>query len=170
MAYNWADGNGGAGALDHGFFDYNDTATATTPVTVTGGGTAYLTNDEAGSFTSKTYAPTGVSDVWIAGATNEFDWSALALGDTIDIRLDVELDIQSVNTEVAIALELGSGSYTIAWLNPTNYKNTGAQSLTIFNSIYIGDTGTHTGGGKFIVAADKTCDVKVNGWYVRIFK
>ena len=165
--YNWIGSNG---ALDHGFFDYNDTATATTPVTVIGGSTAYLTNDEAGAFTSKTYAPDGVSDVWIAGATNEFDWSALALGDTIDIRLDVELDIQSVNTEVTIALELGSGSYAITWLNATNYKNVGAQGLTVFNSIYIGDTGTHTGGGKFIVAADKTCDVKVNGWYVRIFK
>ena len=46
--------SGASSVKNHGFFDYNDLATATTPISVTGGaGFTYLTNDALGTFTNK---------------------------------------------------------------------------------------------------------------------
>ena len=57
----------GAGSASVGILDYNDVATQTTPIEVTGGaGFVDLTNDEQGSSTNKLYPPLGVTDVWDA--------------------------------------------------------------------------------------------------------
>jgi hypothetical protein len=153
-----------------GIMDYNDAATAGTPIVVTGGGGAVvLTNDEAGAFTNKTYKPVGVTDVWDS-INDTFDWSDLKLGDMVDIRIDVDLTTTSVNTEVKIDLELGTGgfAYTIPWILETNYKNTGTHKLNRYNGVYMGDTNTLNNGAVFKISADKNCTVVVNGWYCKI--
>ena len=154
-----------------GLFDINDVATGVTPINVVGGGpTVVLTNDGAGPFSNSTYAPTGVTSVW--DDIDSFDWSELKLGDMIDIRIDVDVTTSSVNTEVKIDLELGTGggTYSIPWILETNYKSTGTHKLNRYNGIYMGDTNTLDNGGQFMVSSDKDCTVVVNGWYVKIIK
>lgn len=155
-----------------GFFDYNDLATASTPISVVGGaGFIDLTNDELGAFTNKTYAPQGISDVWDA-SNNQFDWSQLVLGDMVDIRLDVNIITANVNTEVTMVLELALGGipYNINWFNPTNFKNSVNHHIVKFNGVYMGDNNTLNNPAKFGIKADKTCTIIVNGWYCKIIK
>lgn len=155
-----------------GLFDYNDAATASSPISITGGGgSVALTNDELGSFTNKLFPPVGVADVWDE-STDLFDWSDLKLGDMVDIRIDVDVITTSVNTEIKIDLHLGTGgsSYTIPWMLETNYKNTGTHKVNRYNGIYMGDTNTLDNGGQFKMSSDKDCTVIVNGWYCKIIK
>ena len=155
-----------------GFFDYNDLATTGTPIAVTPGTSPLaLTNDELGAFTNKTYPPIGVTDVWDASG-GVFDWSELSLGDTVDIRLDVDVITTSVNTEIKIDLHLGTGGgvYTIPWILETNFKTTGTHKLNRFNGIYMGDINTRDNGGQFMITTDSNCTVVVNGWYCRVIR
>lgn len=150
-----------------GFIDYNDSGTSI-PVTVAGSPVS-ITNDSAGAFTNKTYAPLGVSDVWNS-STNLFDWSDLKLGDMIDIRLEFILTTTSVNTEIEVDLHLGTGggAYVIPFIIEQNYKNTGTRTVSRFNSIYMGDTNTLNNGGQFKISTDKDCSIVVSGWYCKI--
>lgn len=152
-----------------GLFDYNDLATATTPISAVGGVPTDLTNDEAGAFTNKATAPAGVTDVWDA-VGDTFDFSELNLGDMIDIRLDIEVTTLSTNTELNVALELGTGgsTYQIPFITELDIKAIESKQINIYNGIYMGDTNTLDNGGKFVITADKTCNVKVNGWYCKV--
>lgn len=155
-----------------GWFDYNDAATATTPITVTGGGgEVALTNDELGTLTNKAYPPENVTDVWDATG-GVFDWSELSLGDVVEIRLDVDVIIASVNTEIFIDLHLGTGgsAYTIQFTAAQNFKTAGTHKVVRYMGIYMGDTNTKDNGGQFKISADKTCTVKVNGWFCKVHK
>ena len=155
-----------------GLFDYSDSATSITPITVIGGGAAVvLTNDELGPFTNKLFPPVGVSDVWNP-ITDSFDWSDLKLGDMIDIRIDIDAITTSVNTEISIDLHLGTGgaAYTVPWILETNFKNTDTHKLNRYNGIYMGDLNTLNNGGQFLVSSDKDCTIVVNGWYCKIVK
>ena len=155
-----------------GFFDYNDLATATTPISVTGGGGYVdLTNDGAGSFTNTTYKPTSMTTIWNTG-TNLFDFSELSLGDELSIRIDVDVVTSSVNTEIDIKLLLANGGtpYDILFLNATDIKATGTYKFVQLNKIYMGDANTLDNTAKFQIQSDKTCTVKVVGWYVSVHK
>lgn len=153
-----------------GVVDYSDSTTSTTPINVTSGVPAYLTNDTLGTFTNKTYLPEGVTDVWDA-ALNQFDFNELSLGDVVDIRLDVEVVTTSANQDVKIVLELGIGGsvYEVPFLS-TTAKVAGTHPLNRYNSVYMGDSNTLTNGAKFKITTDSAATVKVNGWYCKIIK
>lgn len=153
-----------------GFFDYNDAATASSPIAVTGGaGNVGLTNDELGSFTIKTYAPASVSDVWNA-STDRFDWTDLKLGDMVDIRLDITVTTASPNTNIIVDLELAIGSgtpYFIEFAEITE-KTAAAHTVERYNGIYMGNTETLNNPARFVIRADGNCTVVVNGWYCKV--
>lgn len=162
---------GGADNFNGGFVDYNDLATQTTPITVTGGGGfVTLTNDGEGANTNETYLPSGITSVY--DKVESFDFTQLKLGDMLDIRLDIQVIIASVNTEVEVDLFLGTGggAYQIPFEPKLNFKSTGTFNINRFNGIYMGDTNTLDNSGKFKMSSDKTCTVKVNGWYVKIIR
>ena len=159
--------------FEMGFFDYNDLATQTTAISIPSTSTFVpLTNDEAGPYTNKAYKPSGVTDIWDS-STNRFDFSELSLGDTVDLRLSLTPIVATTNTEIEVDLELAEGSgseYSIAVVNPINYKTTGTKVLMALTSIYMGDTNTLNNPAFFKMKADATCTVKVNGWYCKIIK
>lgn len=155
--------------LDIGWADYNDSTTATTPISVTGGaGYVDITNDGAGVYSNSAYLPVGVTDIWNT-TTNLFDFSSMKLGDMIDIRLDLDITTTAVNQEVDVVLELGIGgnSYDIPFAS-SDRKSTGLYNINQFNGIYIGDNNTLNNGGKFKIQSDGDLTVKVNGWYCKI--
>lgn len=151
-----------------GFVDYNDLATVTTPISVTGGTPVYLTNDGLGAFTNKAYLPQGVTDVWDA-SINSFDFTELKVGDMLDIRLEVDITTTAPNQEVLIDLELAQGgsTYTIPFSDVTQ-KTTGLHRLNRFNGIYMGDTNTLDNPAKFKLSSPDNCSVTVLGWYCKI--
>lgn len=176
MTYPGAGGGGIPGipsgeVFNGGFADYNDATTAITPIAVTGGaGFVKLTNDGAGAFANKAYLPASVTDVWDT-INDQFDWSQLALGDMVDIRLDVEVTTTSPNqfVEIDLFLAVGAGEYAIPFIR-SSFKNSGVQSINRFNGIYMGDAGTQANPGEFRIQSDGDCTVVVNGWYCKIIK
>lgn len=153
-----------------GFFDYNN---AGANQSHTGsGGFVKLTNDELGSFTNKTYKPDTVTDVWDK-TLNQFDFTDLALGDMVDIRVDVEVTTTTANQDVSLQLELGIGGvpYTLQvdFISP---KTAGFHRLLSYTGIYMGDTNTLNNPGEVQLDTDASLAsaIKVNGWYIKIIR
>ena len=170
-----ADGLGGTAwktPFMFGVEDYNDSTTSGTPITLTPASTFVdLTNDGAGAFTNTTYKLQGLIDHWNT-STNRFDFTDLELGDTIDIRIDVTVSTAAANSEVELAIELGLGGspYTLS-IDKRTFNNAGAQNITRWYSIYIGDTNTLNNPAKLKMSSDNAADtVVVNGWYIRTGK
>ena len=163
-----------AGTIKQGVYDYHDVATQTTPIELTSADTDYeLTNDAAGAQTySKPLA--GLSAMWDEN-TDRFVWNngdVLAIGDTVDIRLDVEVITTTVNTAVTITLELDPDDLAVAipLIPETNFKSGGTHPQIRWMGIYMGGPEILTGGARIIASADNTgVTIKVNGWYVRAF-
>lgn len=152
-----------------GFWDYNDLATTTTPISVSADTDTVLTNDGLGSFTNKTYKLSGIDDIFNT-STDSFDWSGLKLGDTVDIRIDIDVTTTSNNQDVSISINLGSGgdAYQIPFISGMGFKTSGTHKISGYQGVYMGDNNTLNGGGQMIINTDSSATVKVNGWYTRV--
>lgn len=153
-----------------GWSDYNDLATTSTPIPLTVAGTFYpLTNDGAGAFSTNVFKIPSHSEIWDTTA-NEFDFSSLKVGDTIDFRLDYTVITSGVNRDIETELQLAIGSAGPYSLNMDfrPFKAAGTYQIIRWHSIYIGDTNTLNFPAKFATRSDGTGDtIIVNGWYVR---
>ncbi len=151
-----------------GFWDYNDLATLTTPITIPGTGAwTPLTNDGEGANSNSANKPTDIVNVYDV-LTDLFDFSELAIGDRLEIRLDLLLTTTSVNTEIEVQLDVGQGSasnFTQSYISPSNFKSTVIDSpLNRYNFVYIGGQDIIDNPAQFQMRADSECTVKVVGW------
>lgn len=158
--------------LNGGWFDYNDAATSTTPLSITGGaGFVLVPNDGAGPFTEKSFAPSGVTDVWNT-ATNRFDFSQLSNGDSVEVRLDVDVITTAPNQTVNVVLTLdygGAGEYDITFII-ASFKDAGTHNLNRYNLVYIGSDAYRLGEAVFRISSDDDATAVVNGWAVNVTK
>lgn len=166
-------GTAGGGALPSdncrvGFFTYNDLATQSTPISHTGGVDTTLTCDELGPQTLKTFAPTGIADVWDASA-GEFDFSEMSVGDMIDIRLDILVTTTVPNQEVVIVLEAAQGgsSYRVPF-DQAFFKTAGEHVVDRYNGLYMGDSNTLDNPAQFMIVSDDDATIVINGWYCKV--
>ena len=152
-----------------GFFDYNDLATATTPIAHNGSeGFKDLTNDGAGAQTNIAHVPTGVTGLWNT-TLNQMDFTDLGVGDMIDIRVDVTLITTQPNqlTEIQLLAGIGGFSYTVPLVS-ASYKSAQTRQETSYRGIYIGDSNTLDNAAKIQIDSDSPLTVIVNGWYFKI--
>ena len=161
------------GTTTQGVYDYNDLTTTGTPIPLTVAGTLYkLTNDGAGASTNLTYALPGLANIWNV-STNQFDWSngtTLALGDTVEIRVDVDIITTGTNKAFELDMILGVGGtpYTLPIIPLENFKTAGTYHDVRLMSIYMGDANTLNNPAELKAKADGTgVTVVVNGWYIR---
>lgn len=148
-----------------GNFNVQDTATATTPISIPGTSTfTQLTNNGLGSLTTNANAPTGITELW-STSTDDFDFSQLKMGDRIDLRVDLLVDILTVNTDIELQLEAGIGVFAFG-LNLTQrpYKTTGVKPVTVVSFVTMDTTTILTGTAELQLKADKACEVEVIGW------
>lgn len=153
-----------------GMQDYNDLATATTPIAVPGTSTFIdITNDGIGPATNKIFKVTGVGELWDTTA-QLFDWTSLKLGDQVNVRLDLEVTTSSPNQTVVVQMlvAVGGSTYTLAY-SENNFKDTGPHEINRMSLIYMGDTNTLDNGAKFQIASDASADVEVRGWALQHF-
>lgn len=92
-----------------GYFDYSDSATVITPLNIVSGVPLLFTNDTLGVYTSYSNAPYGISNVY-NGDTNQFDFTQLSIGDSVDIRLDFDVTTSINNQTYRVFVVLGVGS------------------------------------------------------------
>lgn len=149
---------------EQGVVDYNDTATTATPITLTAATPAKLTNDKLGSFTNTTYLPDTVTDLWDTTA-QRLDFTELALGDKVLMRIDVSVVTASPDTDIIMSLDLAIGGtpYSLTVLR-NSFKSSGTYPIVAVFPIYMGDTNTKSNPGEIIMEADKNSTVIVNGW------
>lgn len=154
-----------------GYADYNDTATATTPISVTAGVPVYLTNDALGSYT-KNALQEGIvhSELWNS-TDNKFNWvgAGLQADDMVDIRLDIEVTTTSANQDFRVVLEMNTdgASYDIPFVD-SGVKVAGALDVNSYNGVYMGDSATLNGKSRFRLESDGTATIVVRGWYVKV--
>lgn len=153
-----------------GFWDYNDTATSTTPIALTAANTEYqLTNNGAGVYTNTAYALPGITNIYNT-ATNYFNFSSLKLGDTVDIRVEYEVTTGSASNEIGLLMELGIGTTPYKLVVDRQYFKSASTNKVVANAhIYIGNNDTKDGLARFLIKNDATgATVKVAGWYIRV--
>lgn len=152
------------------WFDDNDLATATTPISHTGGASnTYLTDDGLGPFTNE-YNPDSKDRLWNA-STNKFDFTSLKQGDMVEFRGDIEVDTASANQEIDIVISLAEGESFPYELNIIHfyYKSISAgNKVTFLWRVYMGDAQTRLGGARFRFISADNADIKVNGWFYNI--
>ena len=153
-----------------GYFQHNDLATQTTPISITAGVETKLTNDTLGAYTNLTQAPYTVSDDWDS-LTNSFNFSQMNVGDTIDLRVNLSLTTTTTNTNYKIILRVGEGTAFEYDINVFS----GDRKLAETDIPIIGDIGFSLDYQEHIdnpaslyIICDKNASVKVIGWYSRI--
>lgn len=154
-----------------GFFDYADLETQTTPLVLVSNVSKKLTNDTLGVSTNTSNAPYGVSSLWDS-STNTFNFSQLSIGDTIDIRFDVNVTTTVSNQIVKgyIKLGVGSPSEYILGIFGQQIKTPASNTQTIFTSIYIGNTDLIDYPSEVYLLTENSGSAKVNGWYCRVLR
>lgn len=153
-----------------GYFDYDDLATASSPITVTGGaGDVLVTNDTLGPQTRTSGKPSDVSRLYNP-VGSVMDWSELNIDDEVGIRFTGFLTTLSPNTSVSVDLHLGTGAgaFTIPFISDFAYKSAGVHILSRLNKIYIGDLNTRDNGGQFFINCDNNSTLIVGGWYMSL--
>jgi len=154
-----------------GYADYNDTTTATTPINLTAGTPAYLTNDAAGAFTRDSLQSGLIANTLWTSVDNKFDWAGAGLvsDDMVDIRLDIELTTTTANQEFEVVLEMNTDGvpYDIPFANGI-VKTAGSINVNRYNGVYMGDSGTLNGKARFKIVTDSAATVLVRGWYVKV--
>lgn len=155
--------------ISSGFWNYNDTATATVPISITSASQATplkLTNNALGSFTNESNAPSGMGSVWDS-SLNEFDLSAFDYRDTIFFRLNILVTTATANQLVKVNLRLAVGgfSYLISF-GEYQFKAAGAHRIDVTNMIFGGDDNTLTNPAYFEISSDGNADVEVRSFMV----
>lgn len=155
-----------------GYADYNDSATATTPINLVANTPVYLTNDALGSNTKdRLQTGIGADSLWDS-TENKFDWFAagLQLDDMVDIRLDIQVTTTAANQSYEVFLEMATdsgSSYPIPFASGT-VKTAGAKDVNRYNGVYMGDNITLNNKARFRIVSDAAATVVVRGWYVKV--
>ena len=154
-----------------GYFDYNDLVTQTTPLTAVANVPLKLTNDTAGANTNTSQNPYGVSYVWDT-TTNQFHFAELSIGDTIDIRVHVQVTTTSANQKISLKAKFGIGSaYQFEnSIYSGQFKTAGLNEISFVAPFYIGSTLIRDYPAELTLITDAGATVKVDGWYVRILR
>ncbi|WP_296683331.1 tail fiber domain-containing protein [Flavobacterium sp.] len=154
-----------------GYFDYNDLVTQTTPLTAVANVPLKLTNDTAGANTNTSQNPYGVSYVWDT-TTNQFHFAELSIGDTIDIRVHVQVTTTAANQKISLKAKFGIGSaYQFEnSIYSGQFKTAGLNEISFVAPFYIGSTLIRDYPAELTLITDAGAAVKVDGWYVRILR
>jgi hypothetical protein len=164
-----ASGGSSSGFTKTYWFDANDLGTTASPIVHIGGAAdTYLTNDVAGGGTTS-YNPDSKDDLWNP-STNKFDFTSLKIGDTVEIRVDLNIS-NAAAQEVNLLMSLAESTASPYELNVSHayYKTaSSSEQVTALFRIYMGDETTRTGGARFRFASLAASNITVNGWFYQI--
>jgi hypothetical protein len=154
-----------------GYFDYNDAVTQTTPLTLVSNTAKKITNDTLGLFTNVDQPPYGVSSLWDS-TTNQFNFSQLSIGDTIDVRIHLVVTTTTSNQKFHISAKFGVGSTSVFEniIYDTQIKTAGAHEVSFVAPFYIGSNDIKNNPAELYITTDASGSLKVNGFYIRVLR
>ena len=156
-----------SGITSAGYAIYEDSRVTTT--TLAAGVLTVIPNDALGTNTTNAYLPLGVTNLWNAG-TSSFDFSELAVGDAVEMRIIVQPTTTNNNTEIELDLYLGSGGtqYKVPFITTQNFQFSGLYEATRYTSFPIRDEDTRTSAAQFKAKADKNCTLQTDDFFVKV--
>ena len=156
-----------SGITSAGYAIYEDSRAST--LTLTADTLTVVPNDTLGTNTTNDYLPLGVTNLWNA-ATNSFDFSELAVGDAVEMRIIVQPTTTNNNTEIELDLYLGSGGtqYKVPFITTQNFQFAGLYEATRYTSFPIRDEDTRTSPAQFKAIADKNCTLQTDDFFVKV--
>jgi hypothetical protein len=156
-----------SGITSAGYAIYEDSRAST--LTLTADTLTVVPNDTLGTNTTNAYLPLGVTNLWNAG-TSSFDFSELAVGDAVEMRIIVQPTTTNNNTEIELDLYLGSGGaqYKVPFITTQNFQFAGLFEATRYTSFPIRDEDTRTSPAQFKAIADKNCTLQTDDFFVKV--
>lgn len=158
------------GTTLHGLEDYNDTATATTPIAMPLADTWYnLTSDGLGPNSQTALKLPGNKNTWNT-TSNQLELDDLTIGDTVDLRIDVDITTTSANEVIELGLRLaaGSGSSFVLSVGRQYFKTAGTEQIVLPYWFYIGSALVRDNPAELVIKSDGTGDsCVVNGFAIR---
>ena len=125
-----------------------------------------LENNAAGN-TITNFLPTGVTGLWVPGSGNHrFNLTSLAVGDMVDLRVDMEVTTSGPNVGVQLRLNFG-GLFDLLFCN-REIRTASTCRNTSYIGFYVGETIRNNTGIRLEVRTTAITNVKVYGWYVKV--
>lgn len=158
---------------NYGWEDYNDSGAAY-PKALTSAGTKYLLeNDGAGPYSDSTFVIPGRGPIWDSAA-DDFNWGSagadLVLGDTVDLRLDIDFISSGANHQFDVYLRMGLGTASEFDLHVAGFefKASGTHNRSMSTVVYMGSNDILNHPAELYVSSDSTGDsVVYNGHFAR---
>ena len=166
-------GGGSDISAHHGFFDYNDTSTSASPITLLTDTWTDVPNDGLGAFTNLNYVPTGMTKL-MDTSNGSLDFTELTLGSDILIRIDFNVTPQTNNAllESRYVLGTGAGLYSLPIVSRRLDSGAGVPYSSEKGSfyIYMGDTNTLDNAGTLQVKLSTGGTLVNNGLAIKVYK
>jgi hypothetical protein len=146
-----------------GVYNYQDTATAITPISVVSSTWTTMTNNILGALSLR-FPASGVSDVWNY-LSNRFDFSQLTLGSSIMIRFHLTITTTSANQIVRTRGIVSEGVLNVEVpTSETTYKTAGTHDLAFTQLFTVLTETVRDNPIRFELWSDDDLDVVVQGW------
>ena len=154
-----------------GFVDYNDSATAGSPIAVSPSTWTKLTNNTLGTYTKTDALPPGVTTLWNT-VNNQLSLSQLPLNTVVTLRADIVVTTSAANQTVKndLRLAIGTGSVFTLENSASHFKTAGAQNMAVYWEFYIGSNDVKNNPGEIRLWSDASATVVVKGWYIKVNK
>ena len=138
-----------------GWVDYEDSATAVTPINLTANVWTDLTNDKAGSGTITTYKPSFITgDLWNS-ASNSLDFSEVGAGRVMIVRNDFDITAGASNTRLDARLYFPDTGKTVEFMHDNIASNNDLVRYSRTTQLFT-HTDILTSGCKIQVRVDKS--------------
>ena len=148
-----------------GWQDFQDTATAVSPISLVAAGTWYdLTNNANGALTDTTYKVPQHGVIWNAG-TNTLDFSTLRVGDVVRFRTDISFTTSGANHEVSTRLAFGPGYVFNIPFDSQDIKSASTKRRIRYWAFTIKNDDTRLNPAKFQARSDATGDTMTVGGF-----
>ena len=166
-------GGGSDISAHHGFFDYNDTSTSTSSISLLADVWANVPNDGLGTFTNLDYIPTGMTKL-MDTSNGSLDFTELTLGSDVLIRIDFNVTPQTNNAllESRYVLGTGAGLYSLPIVSRRLDSGAGIPYSSEKGSfyIYMGDTNTLDNPAALQVKLSTGGTLVNNGLAIKVYK
>ena len=154
-----------------GWYDYSDLATQTTPISVTGTVQTKITCDGLGGIAPQNYPISGITDVYNT-TSQQFDFSDLSLGDTVNIDFDLYVTTSAPSQEFTIGVSAAiGGAFPFEKVASPFFKKTaGLKHVTGTIKIKMFNASTRDNPAELFIISDDDCTVEVVGWNVEVIR
>ena len=152
----------------YGVYNYDDSVTN---ISIPVANTWYnLTNADGGPQSLKHPLP-GIAEIYDT-TTQAFDFSSLSLGDSVDIRIDLDVTSTALNQSFDVSLFLADDTGTpipVPYIVEQSFRFAGTRKILRFSSSFIGSKLVKDNQARFKIRSSDPGSVLVRGWYVRVW-